>query len=125
MSLENSWIFPVVESIHVMGLAAFVGSTVLEDLRTLNVVRWNSANLKPWSHSGFAALILTGLAMFLSDAARYLHNPAFQVKLAILIPALVLHFTLRRSANRFGAAASLLLWTLVILAARAVIDFDA
>ena len=124
MSLENSWIFPVVESIHVMGLAAFVGSTVLEDLRTLNVVRWNSANLKPWSHSGLAALIVTGLMMFFSDAARYLHNPAFQVKLAILAAALAVHFTLRRSGTRFGAIVSLILWTSVTLAARAIIDFD-
>ncbi len=124
MSLENSWIFPVIESIHVMGLAAFVGSTLLEDLRTLDVLRWNGTNLKPWSHSGLAALIVTGLVMFFSDASRYSHNPAFQVKLAILIPALVLHFTLRRSGQRFGAIASLVLWTSVTLAARAIIDFD-
>ncbi|SRR5581483_3917343 len=124
MSLENSWIFPVVESLHVMGLAAFVGTTILEDLRTLNVIRWNGASLKPWSHSGLAALILTGLAMFFSDAARYLHNPAFQVKLAILAVALAVHFTLRRSGTRFGAVVSLILWTFGTLAARAVIDFD-
>ena len=124
MPLENSWIFPVVEAIHVMGLATFVGSTVLEDLRTLRVLAWNEINLKPWTHSGLAALILTGLVMFLADAARYLHNPAFQMKLAILAPALALHFTLRRSGNRFGAIASLILWTGVTLAARAIIDFD-
>lgn len=124
MSLENSWMFPVVESIHVMGLAAFVGSTVLEDLRTLGAITWNGANLKPWAHSGLAALILTGLVMFFSDAARYLHNPAFQVKLAILIPALALHFIMRRPGRRSGAILSLILWTCVTLAARAVIDFD-
>ena len=124
MSLENSWIFPVTESIHVMGLTTFVGATVLEDLRTLNAISWNSTNLRPWAHAGLAALLLTGLVMFFSDATRYLHNPAFQVKLAIAVPALALHFTLRRSGTRFGAAASLLLWTFVVLAARAVIDFD-
>jgi|SRR5689334_13028428 hypothetical protein len=124
MSLENSWIFPVVESIHVMGLAAFVGATVLEDLRTLEVVHWNGASLKPWAHSGLAALLLTGFVMFLSDAARYLHNPAFQVKLALLVAALAAHFTVRRPGRRSGAIVSLILWTCVTLAARAIIDFD-
>jgi len=35
MPFENSWLFPVVESIHVIGLAAFV-DLVLEDC-TLSV----------------------------------------------------------------------------------------
>jgi hypothetical protein len=124
MPFENSWIFPVVESIHVIGLAAFVGTVVLEDLRALGLRFPDTRNLKPWTHAGLAAMLLTGAAMFFSDNSRYLHNPAFQVKIALLVLALMAHFTLRRSGSRFAAGLSLALWTCVVLAARAIIDFD-
>ena len=125
MPLENSWIFPVVESIHVIGLAAFVGTVVLEDLCTLGLRFLDTRNLKSWTHAGLAAILLTGAAMFFSDSSRYLHNPAFQVKAAFLVLALSTHFTLRRWGTRFAAGLSLALWTGVVLAARAIIDFDA
>jgi len=57
-------------------------------------------------------------------SAQNLHNPAFHVKVALLVLALVAHFTLRRSGTRFAAALSLTLWTCVVVAARAIIDFD-
>jgi len=122
--LENSWLFPVVESAHVVGLAAFVGTVVLQDLRTLKFAIPDTRSLKVWTHAGLAAMLLTGAAMFFSDTARYLHNPAFQVKAALLVLALGLHFTLRRSGTRFAAVLSLTLWTCVVLAARAIADFD-
>ena len=124
MPLENSWLFPAIESVHVIGLAAFVGTVVLADLRTLGMRFPDTQQLKSWMHSGLAAMLLTGAAMFFSDSARYLHNPAFRVKVALLVLALVAHFTLRRSETRFAAALSLTLWTCVVLAARAIIDFD-
>lgn len=124
MPLENSWTFPVVESIHVIGLAAFVGTIVLEDLRTLGLNIPDTRHLKVWTHAGLAVMLLTGAAMFLSDATRYLHNPAFQVKVAILVLALAAHFTLHSRGTRFAAILSLALWTSVVLAARAIIDFD-
>ena len=124
MPLENSWLFPVIESVHVMGLAAFVGTVVLADLRTLGLKFPDTRRLKAWTHSGLAAMLLTGAAMFLSDTSRYLKNPAFQVKAVILVVALAVHFTLRRRGTHFAAVLSLTLWTCVVLAARAIADFD-
>ena len=124
MSLENTWVFPVVESIHVIGLAAFVGTVVLADLRTLGLRFPDAQQLKAWTHSGLALMLLTGAVMFFSDTARYLHNPAFRVKVALLVLALAAHFVLHRRGTRFAAALSLTLWTGVVLAARAIIDFD-
>ena len=124
MSLANSWLFPVVESTHVIGLAAFMGTVVLADLRTLGLRFPETRSLKPWTHSGLAVMLLTGAAMLFSDTTRYLHNPAFQVKAVILVVALAAHFTLRRSGTRFAAVLSLTLWTCVVLAARAIADFD-
>ena len=124
MPFENSWLFPAVESIHVIGLAAFVGTVVLADLRTLGLRFPDTQRLKPWTRFGLAAMLLTGAAMFLADTMRYLHNPAFRVKMALLVLALVAHFTLHRRGTRFAAIFSLVVWTCVVLAARAIIDFD-
>lgn len=124
MPLENSWIFPVVESIHVMSLAAFVGTLVLDDLRTLGLKIPDSRHLKAWTIAGLAMMLLTGAAMFLSDPARYRHNPAFRLKIPLLVLALATHGPLRRFGPRFAAILSLILWTCVVLASRAIADFD-
>jgi hypothetical protein len=125
MPLENSWIFPVVESIHVIGLAAFVGTLVLDDLRTLGLEIPDTSRLRIWTYAGLALMLLTGVAMYFSDAARYRHNPAFRMKISLLVLALATHGPLRRFGPRFAAILSLALWTCVVLASRAIADFDA
>jgi len=124
MPLENSWIFPVIESIHVIGLAAFVGPIVLDDLRTLGLKIPDTRQLKVWTVAGLAVMLLTGTAMFLSDPTRYRHNPAFRMKIFLLVLALSTYGLLQRWGTRFAAILSLLLWTCVVLASRAIADFD-
>jgi hypothetical protein len=125
MPLENSWLFPGLESIHVIGLAAFVGTLVLDDLRTLGLKIADNRHSKVWVLAGVAVMILTGAAMFLSDTTRYRHNPAFRMKISLLVLALTTHGPLRRFGPRFAAILSLALWTCVVLASRAIADFDA
>ncbi len=57
--------------------------------------------------------------------ARYVHNPAFLIKIALLVLALGLHFTIHRSGTRLSAILSLIVWSCVILGGRAIADFDA
>lgn len=118
--IENSWAFPVIEAIHVVGLAMLVGTIVLGDLATLG---WAPRHgLRAWTAAGAVVMLLTGVAMFAADSARYLANPAFAVKLGVLLAALLVY---PARSQRWGAAASLALWTLAVFASRAIIDFDA
>jgi hypothetical protein len=80
-------------------------------------------DLTRWAHTGLLLLLLTGPAMFFADISRYLHNPAFLVKMALVVAALAWHFTLR-TRGRFGLVVGLLLWTAVVIAGRAIADFD-
>lgn len=122
MLIENTWIFPALESLHVIGLALLAGPIVLFDFRTLG---WTQASLSDRiTRAGLWLMVLTGLPMFLSGYERYRENPAFLVKMAALIVALGVHHTLHKRATRATAILSLALWTFVIFAARAVIDFD-
>ncbi len=107
MIIENTWIFPALEAAHVVGLAMLVGSITLVNLGKPAPERIRRIGL--W------LMVATGLVMFASGYERYIQNPAFWVKMALLAPALWVR------APRW----SLVLWALTVLAARAVIDFDA
>ena len=128
MALKNSWLFPALQSVHVAGLALLVGAIVLLDLRLLGwalprqTVPEVTAHVRPWIRWGLATMLITGPILFLADIARYLHNPAFLFKVAVLLLALLCQFVLRR--GRLTAVLSLVLWTCVVLAGRAIADFD-
>ena len=121
--------FPVIESVHLCGLALLVGTIMLMDLRLLGSRRLQDAQLQRRTGLGFALMLTTGPVMFLSDMPRYLANPAFRVKMALLVAALISHFTIHRKAvrsgsGRFAAILSMALWTCVVLGGRAIADFD-
>jgi hypothetical protein len=120
--IENTWIFPALEALHVVGLALLVGTIVLDDLRTLGATQ--AAARPQLLRTGLWLMVLTGIPMFLSGYERYRENPAFIVKMVALVVALGVHHTWHKRATRASAIASLALWTFVIFAARAVIDFD-
>ena len=109
-------------------MALLAGTAIFTDMRRLGwaVVQKSSHELertfKPWAHAGLALALLTGIAMTLADWERYRRNPAFWVKLALVIFALVTYFW--RRASRPWAIASLICWSGVVLAARAIADFD-
>lgn len=119
MLIENTWIFPALEALHVVGLALLVGNIVLGDLRVLG---WSNAlPSQRVQEAGFWLMVATGLPMFASGFERYRENPAFWVKIGLLAVALAIP----KRTTRAHAVLSLVVWTLTVVAARAVIDFDA
>src|SRR5262249_55678105 len=101
-----------------------VGTTAISDLSTLGFFRV-SADLAPWTFRGLVTVGITGPLLFLWDWHRYLQNPAFLVKMVILSLALVTHFICNRGRrSKLAAVLSLVLWSCVILAGRAIADFD-
>lgn len=128
LDLKNSWGFPVIEAAHLCGVVLLAGTAVLADLRRLGLrVAFQKAEeldrmFRPWAHTGLAILLATGAAMTLADWERYRRNPAFGVKITLAVFAVVSYFLPRR--RKGIAIASVLLWTGVVLAARAIADFD-
>jgi hypothetical protein len=117
-------LFPILEAIHAMGLALSVGTIVLTDLWLLGGRERLPAKLARWTWAGFAVMLITGAALFLSNVQRYLHNSGFLVKMGLLALALLSHFTIHRKGTRSGAVLSLTLWSAVVISARAIADFD-
>jgi hypothetical protein len=119
-------LFPILEAIHVMGLALMVGTIAIVDVRVLgrHPLGTLASELAPWTWAGFALMLITGALLFFSNAARYVRNPGFLVKMGFLVLALIVHCTAHRKSTRFAALLSLVLWSCVVISARFIADLD-
>jgi hypothetical protein len=133
--LRNSvWLYPAVETLHIIGFAVLVGAIVTFDLGVLRMARpgdlgsWSRAVL-PVARAGFGLAVPMGLLLFTVEATAYAANPAFRVKLLLLGLALanvVLFHVLARGAPRptaalrASAALSLAVWLGVLVCGRMI-----
>ena len=69
---ENTWLFPTIESIHVLALVLVVGSIMVVDLRLLNLasrqrsVKELTDDVLPWTWSAFVLAAITGTGCMVS-----------------------------------------------------------
>ncbi len=136
---ESLWVYPVLETLHVIGLALIFGPIFIFDLRLLGVtpglpLDLLTRHILPWVWGGFALNMTSGLLMFVSDAVDFASNPALSAKLALLALAGLnaAYFQMQiypQSASwnssadipvraRFTAALSIFVWLGVITAGR-------
>jgi hypothetical protein len=99
---RSHWLFPVVESVHLLGLALLGGALLVVDLRLLGfgLTRHTASELardaQPWLIGSILVMIGTGIPLFLSEAVKCYHNDAFWVKITTLPVAMAFTFTVRR-----------------------------
>ena len=131
MLFKNSWLFPAIQSVHLVGIALLVGTIMITDFRLLgwalgrHTVSEISSRFASWTRAGLAVMLITGPVLFASDVTRYTSNPAFRFKMVFLLIAVAFHFWGRdRVPPKLAALISIVLWTSVVLGARAIADFD-
>jgi hypothetical protein len=84
--LGGEWLFPIVETLHVISLAMVFGSIVMLDLRLIGATSRNSAvsrlsgEVLPYTWGAFICAAVTGTLMFISKAHVYFFNLQFQLK---------------------------------------------
>lgn len=138
---ESTWMFPTIETIHVMAIATVIGAIVVVDLRLLGVasrerpVSALTAEFLPWTWAAFGVAVASGLLLFSSRAADYVALAPFNLKFALMALAglnmLVFHFTTYRSvsewdlgrptpAARIAGGLSLVLWAAIVVCGRKV-----
>ena len=139
---ESRYAFPVIEGVHLIGLSISVGLIFLTDLRLMGVLFRHVPvtdvirQLRPYVLAGFLLVFLSGGLLFWSEASMLVESPAFPFKMLFMFLAGVnaLYFELvlaKQSAvteNRpllprnvkYAGAASLALWTLVIICGRLI-----
>ena len=109
---ESSWLFPGIESVHVLAIALVVGSITMVDLRLLDInlrdrpVGELMAEVLPWTWASFAVAVLTGVLLFSSNATHYWGTVPFRAKMLLLTLAglnmVVFHATTHRSVGIWG-----------------------
>ena len=138
------WVVPTVQTIHILGIAMVASSALMIDLRLIGVFWPNQpvaavkARFLPLIWWPLLLLLATGIIMITAEPARSLKNPAFQLKMLLLIAALTVtlafQFLHRRNAS-FGdatgpraaavtlAIVSIILWSSIIFAGRWIAYF--
>lgn len=117
--------FPILECFHIIGYACGIGTITLLDFRLLGFVLedkslallWRDTLF--WTLGGIALAMTAGLMLFSTDPDMYYLNYVFNTKMAVLLAALIFHFTAVRKAALGGggkavAVISLVLWAAVL-----------
>ena len=126
---ESLWLFPVIETLHLFGIVLLVGASTAFDLRLLGwALRAHPIDdlgrrLLPWAWAGFTVQVLTGFLLFSSEATKCYANPAFRIKMLLLVLAGVNAFIFHTASRsplfaKIAGAASILLWLGIIAAGR-------
>jgi hypothetical protein len=90
---QSLWLFPAIETVHLLGMAASVGTITVLDLRLLGWAMPQrrasqaAADLLPWAWLGFGVQVVTGALLFSSEAVKIYGNPAFRLKMLLLLLA--------------------------------------
>ncbi len=101
------WGYPYVQLIHYSGLSLWVGTIVVLDLRLLGLAgRGHSVaqlanQLFFWTWAGLGIAVTGGFLLFASIATTYFHNPAFQIKLPLILLGVILHIVIQRKVARW------------------------
>jgi len=130
---------PIIQTVHIIGIAAVMGSAVLLNLRLLGLavptqgIPELTSRVMPWLWWALACNIVSGAFFVLARPSRYFNNPVFVWKMGFLLLAvmLALFFYLmhkrqqgyweepdKKWAARGIALASLGLWIMVVTAGR-------
>jgi hypothetical protein len=122
-------LIPTVQSLHILGVAVLVGSTLVMELRFAGVLAVDEDRQMvvrrhlPWLWGALLVLALTGLTMTIGEPYRVLTNSVFLYKMAVVLGAFVLtllfRYPLLRSAEGSGvlgrvALARPLAWLLIL-----------
>ncbi len=88
---ETYWLWPVLETLHFVGLSVMLGALLIIDLRMLGLYRSINADstysLLPLVWAGFILNLLTGMLFIIGDPTRYAINIGFQLKMMLIVIA--------------------------------------
>lgn len=137
---ENDFLFPFIESVHVLAICLVVGSILAIDLRLLGLASIHrpvsrvTHGILPLTWCAFVVAIASGGLMFISNATKYLGNGYFIAKM-LLIGAAGLNMVIFHGISardlpkwenetrlplpaRLAGALSILVWVAVVACGR-------
>jgi len=144
---ESDDAYPLIETVHVLSIAVIAGTVVAMDLRLLGLILKQESvtrvgrALLPAAWCGFAIMLVTGIPLFAAQAVQLYSNPAFRLKILLLVlaglNAGLFHATTYRGVHawddsaiipvpaRVFAVTSIALWSAIIVSGRLIAVFHA
>ena len=128
---SSQWLFPVIESVHLLALVLIAGAVLVVDMRLFGLglrrqpVAQLARDAQPWLLGSLIVMLVTGFLLFVSEATKCYYSLAFSVKMTSLFLAIVFTFTLHRKVvmadeirvgplwSKLAAVVSVTLWSLV------------
>jgi hypothetical protein len=141
---ESTWLFAAGETLHFIGLSMLFGALLIVDLRLLGFMRTvpmrAALAFLPFAIVGFVINLLTGIEFFVNDPFMYWPNPAFRLKMFLILMAGLnaLAFTVMEHRHvlvlkdgestslftKVTSALSLTLWLTIMLLGRLLPSFE-
>jgi hypothetical protein len=103
---SSTWAFAVIESMHLLALSVIGGAVIIVDLRLLGLgLRGQSLaqvarDAQPWFVGSLIVMLVTGVALFLSEPVKCYYSTPFWVKMTSLALSIVFAFTVRRKVTQ-------------------------
>lgn len=143
-ALRGSWyVYPIVMSLHLVGIAVFGGMVLMTDLRLLGLAMTRRPvseviyQFRISKRVGLVLIATCGFLMFGSKAEEYYYNTFFRVKMLLLLLVFVHGWIFRPSVYahpaeldrvpgyipstaKWAAALSVLLWIAIACAGRGI-----
>lgn len=139
---ESFYMYPLIESTHVVALFVFAGTIAMVDLRLLGAafpdvpVSEMNARVLPWTIAGAVVMVVTGLLLFYAIPIRTYQSIWFRFKVVFLLVAAVNVWMFHRRVQkgraawdadarpplsaRISASVSLSMWTGIIVFGRMI-----
>lgn len=92
-SRETEWVFPTLETIHVIAIVFVLGSITRLDMRLIGLIWQNrpvtevSEEMLPWTWTSFVIAAIFGLLLWTSKPLTYFGIAFFDVKMILIVLA--------------------------------------
>jgi SNF family Na+-dependent transporter len=96
------WLIPMLQSIHILGIAAVLSSVAMIELCIAGLVKSQTMSqtahrFLPWLWAGLLLLAVSGILLIIGEPKRSLPNPAFQLKMLMLALAVLIALAFQTS----------------------------
>lgn len=109
--VENFWMVPIAQVIHLLAIAAAFGATLMLTLRINDLaggtrtVAQVSARYVPWIWWGLLVIAISGVLMATAEPIRNMVNAVFWIKMILILIAIVITLAFQKSVKAKAEAA--------------------
>lgn len=109
--VENFWMVPIAQVIHILAIAAGFGATLMLSLRVNGLAGGDrtvgevSARYVPWIWWSLVVIAISGLLMLTAEPIRNMVNALFWIKMILLVVTVIITLGFQKSVRRKAHAA--------------------